>query len=204
MNADIRPRHGQSGGLRHCLLVALLIPAACAAQTTDVARPLTMTATTVGSHTATNPAGAFEHYRTFSFGASEGPPSGYEWSARTGEIQRRLRSLIAAELTGRGYAEVAEKGDILVMFGAGRREVSTSPLPTSHATTAVGPDWLPDDESADFVEGALVVDAFDGSYGNKIWHGATQAHIEPSRIDIEQLRRSVQKLVTSFPAASSP
>jgi hypothetical protein len=183
--------------MRTFILLALLAPAACAAQSSGVAAPLTTTAATVGAHTATNPAAAFEHYRTFSFGASEGPPAGYRWSPRAAEVQRRLRPMITAALTARGYAAVPEKGDILIMFGSGRREVS------EHEGSSIGTGWLPDDENQDFAEGALVIDAFDGGIGNMVWHGATQANIDPDRIDEGQLRRSVQKLVASFPAAGS-
>jgi hypothetical protein len=176
-------------------LAPYVLLSACAAQATDAAPVLTTTSTTLNTHTATNPAASFEHYRTFYFGASEGPPTGYEWSPRSADVQRRLRGMIAAALTARGYTAVPEKGDILIMFGSGRREVS------QHDTSGVGTGWLPDDESQDFVEGALVVDAFDGTVGNKIWHGATQAKIDPDRIDTEQLQRSVERLVAAFPRA---
>jgi hypothetical protein len=180
------------------MLLAILVTTACGGEMSDTAPLLSTTAALAGAHTATNPAGAFEAYKTFYFGASEGPPAGYEWSPRTTEVQRRARTLISLALTERGYREVPAKGDILIMFGSGRREVSV------HGVSGLGTGWLPDDEDRDFVEGALVIDAFDGAVGNKIWHGAAQASIDPDRTDEQQLRRAVETLVASFPRATNP
>jgi hypothetical protein len=81
------------------------------------------------------------------------------------------------------------------MYGAGTRNVSTrDPLPAS--------DWTPDDESAEFVQGSLIVDAFDGATGKKIWHGKSRAEIYPDHIDEQILKQSVDALVSSFPRAT--
>lgn len=88
-------------------------------------------------------------------------------AAAADEVQRRLQPLIAAALTKKGYAPASGKGDVIIAFGSGVRGVSTSPPqaappPKLHeANVSVG--WLPDDEDADFVEGSLVIDAFDGA-----------------------------------------
>jgi len=177
------------------ILLALLVSAACAGQNTDVAPALSTTSAIVGAHTATNPAAAFDRYRTFSFGPSEGAPSGYELSPRATDVQRRLRPLIAAALTERGYTAVPDGGDMVLMIGWGRREVTT------HEVSSVGTGWLPDDENQDFVEGGLVIDAFDARDGERIWHGAATASTDSDRIDDQQLLRSVHTLVTSFPRA---
>jgi hypothetical protein len=181
-------------GMRHLILLALLIPAACVGQSADVAPALSTTSATPATHTVTNPAVSFERFRTFSFGGSEGPPRGYEVSPRSAQVRRLLQPFIAAALTARGYIAVPEKGDVVIMFGSGRRELSV------HEVSGVETSWLPDDENQDFVEGALVIDAFDGVVGVKAWHGATQANIDPGRVDERQLQRSVQTLIASFPA----
>jgi hypothetical protein len=62
---------------------------------------------------------------------------------------------------------------------------------------------LPDDEDADFVEGSLVIDAFDGTYDNRVWHGAMRANIEPDRIDDAKLQRLVQDLLSLFPGPTA-
>ena len=183
--------------MRPLIVSILLASAACAAHSHDVAPAVSTTAAIMNMHTATNPGALFELYRTFSFGPSEAAPVGYQTSARAAEVQRRLQRLIAAALTQKGYVPATGKGDVFIMFGSGVRDTST------HEASDVGAAWLPDDENADFVEGSLVIDAFDGSAGHKIWHGASRANINPDRIDDPLLQRSVRELLSSFPEAKS-
>ena len=150
-------------------------------------------------HTATNPGANFEQYRTFSFGPAEGPPKGYQTSPQSAEVQRRIVPLIAADLTERGYtqAPAGAKADFFIMCGSGRRASAV------HETSDITNAWLPDDEEADFVEGSLVIDAFDTSTGGRVWHGASQSQIDPGHIDDDLLQRSVAKLLQSFPSAAA-
>jgi hypothetical protein len=152
--------------------------------------------TDVAIHTATSP--AFGHYRTYAFGPAEGPPSTYVTSARTAEVQRRLQPLITAALTERGYELGVGKVDFFVVYGSGRRNVAF------REQSEVGNDWLPDDESADFVEGALVIDAIDATTKRTVWHGASRAQIDPDRIDDQVLSESVTALIQSFPQGPRP
>jgi hypothetical protein len=166
---------------------------------TDLAPPLTTTSATLSLHTATNPAASFGRFRTFSFGPPEGPPTGYGSSP---ELRTLLRTLIATAMVRRGYSRVLDKGDLLIKFAYGERESASVALPVDHPTTAVGPEWLPDDESADFVEDALVIDAFNGA-GDRVWHGATKGEINPDRAEEQQLQSAVRSLIISFPEAGS-
>jgi hypothetical protein len=175
-------------------MVLLLAASACASGNPDIAPGAS--AAGISIHTAANPAASFDRYRTFSFGPSEGPPTGYQMSPRSAEVQRRLQPLIAAALVQKAYVLAPEKGYLLIMFGSGLRDVST------HSVSSVGTGWLPDDENADFVEGSLVIDAFDGSSGTRVWHGASRANITPERIDDARLQRSTQELLAPFPAAT--
>jgi hypothetical protein len=105
---------------------------------------------------------------------------------------------IVAGLTQKGYIAAASGNvDLLIMFGSGRREATIH-----EGTAALATEWVPDDEDADFVEGSLVIDAFDGATGGKVWHGAARAEIDPDHIDDAPLQRSVAKLLTSFPRAA--
>jgi hypothetical protein len=152
----------------------------------------------VNVHSAANPGAPFYEYRTFSFGPAEGPPAGYRASPSSREVQRRLVPLVAAVLTERGYSPASGKGDIFVMCGSGRRDAVV------HDANDVSNTWLPDDEDADFVEGAVVIDAFDSATGVRVWHGASRAQIDPDHVDDGLLRRSIGKLLAAFPAATSP
>jgi len=184
-------------------LAAFALLASVACDGDDKRPPLTPVAASTNMHAATNPAASFDAYRSFSFGSAEGARGGYPMPARSVEVQRRLQPLIAAMLTQKGYVPATGKGDLSIQFGSGLRDVS------SPETRDLAGGWLPDDENADFVEGSLVIDAFDGAGGNRVWHGAMRANINPDRIDDVQLQRSVQDLLSLFPepkasAASGP
>jgi hypothetical protein len=150
----------------------------------------------VSIHTAANPAAHFEQYRTFTFAPAEGPPRGYQMPRRSPEVEQRLRALIAAALTQRGYLQGATKGDFLIMFGFGRRTIPV------HEDSAVGGEWLPDDEDADFVEGSLVIDAFDSSSGARVWHGACRGQNDLAHVDDALLQRTVSHLLAPFPSTT--
>jgi hypothetical protein len=149
----------------------------------------------VAIHTATNPAVSFDRYRTFSFGAAESPPRGYTTSPWSPEVRDRVQPLIVAGLTQRGYASASGKGDLVIMFGSGRRTVAV------HESSGMAGDWLPDDENGNFVERSLVIDAFDATSGVRVWHGSSHAEIDPARVNQGMLRRSVTALVATFPIA---
>ena len=174
---------------RLALLLVMAVPAVIASGC----------APTVLVRTVTNPEASLDHYRTFSFGPTEGPPPGYRASSRSPEVQRLLEPLIAAELTRRGYAPVSGKGDLLIEYGFGRRAVVV--YESSEAPLA---SWLPDDENSAVVEGSLVVDAFDAATGVRVWHGATRGQIESDHIDNDLLQRSVVELIAAFPTPQVP
>ena len=181
--------------MRLLFVLTLVGSAACAAKNHDAAPALFTTAANANLHTAANPGASFEAYRTFSFGPFEGAPNVYQTSVRSAEVQRRLQPFIAAALAQKGYVPAAGKGDLFVVFGSGVLDVSTDEI------SEIGAEWLPDDEDADFVDGSLVIDAFDGGGGHEIWHGASRANIDPDRIDDPLLQRSVRELLSSFPKA---
>ena len=147
----------------------------------------------VGVHTASLKTAPFGSYRTFSLADPEGPPEGYKMSPRSAQVQRRLRPLIEAELQAKGYSLATGKGDFVVAYGSGRREVSIR-----HPQRA---PWSDEDENEDFVEGSVVIDVFDGSNDGQVWHGATRAQIDPDKIDQAQLERTVRLLLATYPAA---
>jgi hypothetical protein len=157
--------------------------------------------TDVTVHTAINPAGSFEHYRTFSFGSVEGPPRGYTLSRWSEEARNRAEPLIAAALTQKGYAWVADKGDLLVNFGSGQRVVKVEKAePREGDQSLLGmPRFV-----YDVVNGAMVVDAFDGLNGALAWHGTIRAEIQPDRLDTPMLQTLIDELIRRFPAASAP
>ena len=169
--------------MRHLALVALVALAACNSPSV---------------RTAVNPTASFDRYQTFSMGSPEEPPKGFQTSAQSAEMRRRLQPLIAAALEQRGYAPATGKGDFVILFGSGRREVSI------HETSEISAGWSPPDENADFLQGSVVVDAVDGNSGTVVWHGRSRVPVVPDRIEEKTLVRSVQSLLASFPKATLP
>jgi hypothetical protein len=148
--------------------------------------------------TATNPAAAFDRYRTFSFGAAEGSPKGYAVSAWSPEVRSRVQPLIAAALAERGYTPSSGTGDLIIRFGSGRRAFTVE-----EATPPEGDQSEMGEPHFDYeeVDRALVIDALDGTNGARVWHGSSRAEIDPTRVNQGMLRRSVSALFASFPHA---
>jgi hypothetical protein len=150
----------------------------------------------VSVHTATNPSASFDRYRTFSFGAPEGPPQGYATSRWSAEARERVEPLIASALTQRGYSDVAARGDLVITFGTGRRTVAI------HEGSDVSSDsWIGNDENGSFVERSLSIDAFDAASGVRVWHGSSRAEIDPDHVGQTLLASTVTAMLAAFPVA---
>lgn len=143
-------------------------------------------------HTARAPAAHFGEYRTFAFETNGSAPSP-KAPGRSAEVARRVRHQAGDLLEAKGYVHVDLKPDLLIRVAAGRREEAIShPHP--------GPRWLDEDEEEDFVEGAFVIDAFDATTDELVWHGSARAEVNPSQIDEERLRRAVSSVMAAFPS----
>lgn len=159
----------------------------------------------VRSHSAALATAPFPQYRTFSFGTDEASPAGFKSTPRTAEVERRMVPVITAVLQEKGYAaaEAGKKGDVVIACASGARKGIKRPASSSTHGAA---DGLSDDEEDDFVEGAIVIDMFDGTNDGQVWHGAARAQVDPDKIDDELLQRAVREVLAPFPvhAASGP
>lgn len=133
---------------------------------------------------------AFASYRTFGFRLAEAPPAPYQVSARSFDVERRVHDLVAAELVRKGYTQADTNPDFLLRLSAG----------TSKQTVA----GFPADENKPqaIAMGGIVVDAFDRSTSQQVWHGTAQAEIDPTRINEPALQAAVQQLLAHFPTRS--
>ncbi len=172
-------------------IVVVALSASCALGAVGCATPDTV-------HTATSPGVDLSRYHTFSIGAAEAPPAGYQDSPSTQEIRRRIVPLVEAALVRRGYVEVPASGDLTIRLGAGRRRV------VIHEASGVATNWQPDDEDSDVLQGAIIVDALDGPSGHQVWHGADRVERDHGVVDEKQLERSVTNLIGRFPPATGP
>lgn len=141
--------------------------------------------------TESSAAASFAAYRTFGFGPAEAPPAPFQVSARSFEVERRMRALISAELVRKGYAEQPGPGhpDFVIGFASG---YAREPPFGGEAPLFEMPE-----------KGAIVIDAFDASSAAQVWHGAGQAQVDPEKVDDPLLQTSVERVLASFPARST-
>jgi Domain of unknown function (DUF4136) len=134
---------------------------------------------------------SFAPYRTFAFGLPGAPPAPFRVSARSFEVERRMRSLVATELVRKGYTEqpASAHPDLVVTFATG------------YATEDV---YVGEEPSTETVEkGEIVIDAFDASSTAQVWHGVGETEVDREKINDQLLQTGVHSVLASFPARSS-
>ena len=179
----------------------------------------------VDIHTIRSPAAHFERYRTIAFDLSAQAPNKYEMSPRSADVRDHVEQAAASILQRRGYILAPiEHADLIVRIEAGRREhkipMSTGTMPLGGGVAGVstpagegnapGPAEIEptyhgqlDPEELDLVEGAFVIDAFDGKTRELLWHGFARSEVTPGAVDYERVRRATESVLASFPATSN-
>jgi hypothetical protein len=180
----------------------------------------------VDIHAIRSPTAHFDHYRTIAFDVSPKAPSKYEASPRSADVRDHVRKAAESILLRDGYALAPiERADLIVTIEAGRREhripMSTGTMPlgggVAGLSTPAGEGNAPgpaevestyhgqlDQEELDLVEGAFVIDAFDGRSHELLWHGFARSEVPPGPVDYERLRRATESVLASFPVAAGP
>jgi hypothetical protein len=139
------------------------------------------------------PSTPFAQYRTFSFGFTENPPATFHTSARSLEVEHRIRDLIGAALREKGYLEDNTKPDFIVRFGAGTSEETSGDVEVRFNLK---------DDAVDL--GKIQVDAFDASTKVAVWRGSAVSHIDLTKdIDNSVLQRAVKGIFNTFPVRST-
>jgi len=151
-------------------------------------KPPRAAASSVGS-----PRTDFSKYRTFTFGPANPSATGYETTARSLEVQRRVTPLVEAQLQKRGYAQSADHPDLVIKVSTG---TGTEPGEKTQHGNPASPTST----------GFIGIDAYDGRTGASIWHGFAFAEIDPEQINDTLLARGVQHMLADFPGRqeSSP
>jgi hypothetical protein len=103
-----------------------------------------------------------------------------------------VHDLIASELVRKGYTEAAANGDFLFRLSSG-----TAKADKVEPTTTSGGN---ENEPQSVTSGEIVVDAFDGSTAQQVWHGTAQAVIDPDHINEAALTAAVQRMLATIPA----
>ncbi|MET0791638.1 MAG: DUF4136 domain-containing protein [Polyangiaceae bacterium] len=136
------------------------------------------------------PHASFASYHTFSFGLSDPPKAGYEVTARSLEVQRRLRLVVLAALQQRGYALEDAGGDFIVKLAAGTG-------PAVYIATQ-GHDERATDSG--LAQGFVGISVYDRATGNEVWQASAFAEISPAKIDDSLLQMGVNHMLKDFPA----
>ena len=134
------------------------------------------------------PRASLASYQTFSFGLSDQPKPGYQVTARSLEVQHRLRPAVLAALQQRGYVENENKGDFIVKLAAGTGAVEN---PAPERSVSGGP-----------ARGFIGIHIYDAQAGTEVWQGSAFAEIDPEKIDDSLLRMGVEHMLAEFPARS--
>jgi hypothetical protein len=136
--------------------------------------------------------GTFTAYRTFGFRLAAEPPFPYEVSARSFEVERRMHDLVATALARKGYREASPSPDFWVRLSSGTLKVDSTQAYDGTATS----------ENDSLILGEMVVDAFDGSTAQQVWHGIAKAEIDPQRINERAIGAALQQMLAPFPGRS--
>jgi hypothetical protein len=129
-------------------------------------------------------------HHTFTFGLTESAPQGFSASARTLEVERRMRGLIAATLVQKGYTEDPDKGEILVRFGAS----------SSHQN----PDSNENGDQRGFDLGRLGIDVYDAATKVELWRAVAVVQIDPKQINDRIVGGAVESALATFPVRAMP
>jgi hypothetical protein len=156
----------------------------------SVVYPVAGCVTTFGAPTA-----RFGRYRTVAFEVSREPPAG--WGPSSVEAQDKVERAAAGGVEAHGYLlrMLGEPTDVVVTIHVGRR---WRRVPGSVALTRA---WTP--REPDF-NGAFVVDAFDRSTRDLVWHGEATTDVDLARIDHDALKSAMASVLSSFPARAAP
>ena len=94
--------------------------------------------------------------------------------------------------------EAGTTPDFLVRLSSGTFK-EDEPLTAAGAYGTGNVDYRVRNEGS-FTSGEIVVDAFDGSTAQQVWHGTAQADIDPHRINEAAIESLVDQMLMHFPA----
>ncbi len=166
-------------------IVLLSAMAACQAATTTTVSGSSQVRTT-SAETA-----SFAPFRTFGFRLAAEPPAPYQVSPRSFDAEGRVRELVAAELVRKGYTEAGPDADFMIRISAG-----TAKADKAEPTTTSGGN---ENQPLSVTAGEVIVDAFNRSTAQQVWHGTARAEIDPNRLNESALHAAVQRMLAPFP-----
>jgi hypothetical protein len=103
---------------------------------------------------------------------------------------RRSREHVNEELARRGYQR-SKHADMTVRLANGRREVQDH----------LSPEMVDEFAEYDETEGSLVVDVFDNGSHRRLYHGVARDFVSPDRVDDDQVKEAVHRMLAGLPSA---
>ncbi len=147
-----------------------------------------------------DPSVDFSRYKTFSWMATpEADPQNAAEARMTSSLEaKRIHSAVARELTGKGYEELVQGGDLLIVYYLGADEYTE----TKQSAYTLGDVWAGSRvgggvSGTDVTQGTLVIDLIDGARKELVWRGqAENAH--KSETSQEKLNETLDKAITKI------
>jgi hypothetical protein len=134
--------------------------------------------------------GDFAGYHSFGFVLAEAPPVPYQVSSGSFDVERRVRRIVASELVKKGYLETSAHADFVVRLSSGSAKVvggEGDPGSNGRTPTPV-------------TVGSIVVDAFDTSTEQQVWHSTAERELRADAVSDSALQAAVGQMLASFPA----
>jgi hypothetical protein len=125
-------------------------------------------------------------------------------------LTRKVQRATIAELTSRGYREVASgEADFIVTYHTASRERIRDLYPTSsfhwqfgggfRSRSAFGIGWSHRTPVESIQEGTLIIDIIDTRDNELVWRGWSSGPVTPSRFSNESITTIVHEILSRFP-----
>lgn len=137
----------------------------------------------------------FGRYRTFTFEVANEAPGDFHVSQRTEDVQHRMMPLVASALAQKGYVNVPEGGDLIVVVLAGEGQAEKERHRTRTATAVMGEH----EEVISVPAGSLVIDVFDMAKRERVWEAIATGEVNRTGVDEKRLAKTIDTMLAKFP-----
>jgi hypothetical protein len=148
--------------------------------------------------TAKNPSAQFGSFATFAIGKEDAAPKTYASTPMAEDIRVRVESLVARELTAKGYAAKNEAPDLLVRVGSGVRVVKDTKAAHGTPDGVGGGNEL--DVEHDETQGSVRVDVWDTKTNTLVFRGVASTIAAAKEEDPARLSDAIRRMFEDFPA----
>jgi len=134
-------------------------------------------------------------HSSYEYGPPESAPAGFARQSVSAGVVPLAQKHIDEEMAVRGYQQ-HPNADMIVRLSSGRRIVDER-VPAPSTIDNGDPEYIETD-------GALVVDIFDAQSHRRLYHAMARDAVTADKIDDDQIKEAVHRLLAAVPAASRP